>query len=1120
MADEVRISATLQDDISAALAKIEARLKSVEDEVGKLGRAGAKGGAEFAAGANEAAEAADNMGDQARQAKKPVKDLGDEARKTGAKAAAGSTGLDLFAKKAEKAGKKGGGLGTVLKAFKFAGIITGVFALVGGLSALGAGAGIAIGGLSPMIGVLAGALPIFAAVKLSMLAFTLAAKVMEPTITRIKNQFTELGPVIARGGLQKGLDYFANSLVKLSKATGKGLSGLGGELGLAARSAGDIAKSTPFLNQVSDIFVGLRPITRDVSMGLLAIVRVLLNILQAALPMAQNMTAVFRQAAEWTQNWSAANLANGKMTAWLNKAYTIFTRSIGVLVDIFIGLFRIFRIGGTYANDMGVSIEQAAYKFRTWTGSAEGQARINQYFYDSLPALREMGKLLGMAAAGLGSLGANQNVAPLLAQIRTEFAPALGELVAKLSGQGGLGPALISAATAVVQLFAGLDFSALTLFIQGVAAVAASLVWLTQNVPGANLAFSLLLGTMLGFKLLSPVWAIVASGAKAYSWIAVATAGVGKLSLAQKLLGPSFRGISDILKIISMGFTNWVIPAIKAFAVAGMSALRALSIALVTTPIGWLILAIMAIVGVILLLWFKCAWFRDAVIAVWNAIKAAAVATWEWIKNAAMAVWNWLYTAAENTGNFIIAVWEGIKTGFTTAVNWISNAWTVLVNGVVAAAQWIWTGIEPVVNVIVTIFKVAFSIIMFTVETTIYIVVGLITLIAITFKAVWDFLVWIAKSFWEYTLKPIFTIIAAVWNIMWTAAKNLFISFVTGIANKWNAFWDAAKAVISFWWNNVVKPIFDAVASAWNTIWGGISDFFSLVWTGITGKIQAFWDWLSPIFTIIGAAGAAVWDVISTKVTEVWNGITGKWQQFADWISGIWDIVGKAGSAVWDVIKGAASGVVDFVKGLWEGLVGIVKGAWNFIANGWNGIPSITVPDWIPLIGGKTFSLPKLPTLWHGGEAPGGTAIVGEHGPEPLVQNGRVTGMVGMNGPEITGIPKGGYVVPNLRTLSALPGLAKTLPAGVARAVARSVPGYAGALGPSSGSSGGGGGSASSNALASAVGRLAAAVGSQMPPVTVNGGGDDIYDKVLSAYRTIKREQDASGKYSYSTGGR
>jgi len=888
-------------------------------------------------------------------------------------------------------------------------------------------------------------------------------------LTRIKNQFTELGPVIARGGLSSGVEYFANSVGKLAKVTGKGLAGLGGELGSAARQAGNISKSAPFLAQVSTIFEGLRPILRFILSGLLSIAQALLNLLQASIPMATKMASMFADVAESLRSWTAAQLANGNMAKWLIASWDLFRRVVGVIVDVLIGVFNVFKIGAGYAGEMGLSVESAARSFRTWTGSAEGQARINKYFQDSLPALREMGKLLGLVVGGLASLGANQNVAPLLAQIRTEFVPALAELLTKLSGQGGLGPALIDAATAIVQLFAGLDFSALTLFVQGIAAVVQGLVWLAQNVPGANIAISALLGTLIGFKLLSPVWALVAGGAQAFSWVGVATKGVGELSLAQKLLGPGFRLVMDMFSGIAAIIGTYVIPAIKAIAVAGVGALRTLSIALFTTPIGWLILGIMLIVGGIILLWTKCAWFRDAVKAVWEAIRTAAIAVWDAIKVAVSAVID-----------FFVAAWEGTV-----------NAFRIIVGAIVAAAQWIWQGIKPIVDVLVAIFTVAWDIIKGIVQVAVYIIVAIVTLIAITMKATWDAIVMVAQWVWNSILLPIFTMIGTIASDTW----NLILAVATTV-------WNAIVAVVMWFWNTILSPIFTLIGIVATALWNGILWVAQAVWNGIVAAVQFVWGILQPIFQVIGAVGAAVWDGIKTAASAVWDTIKSGWSSVWDWLSGLWDKLSGAGTAVWDGIKAAASAVADVVKGVWNKIVDAFKGVWNWIAKGWNAIPDITVPDWVPLIGGKTFGLPKMPMLWHGGEAPGGRAIVGEHGPEPLVVNGTFKGLVGANGPEVASIPKGGYVVPNLSTLNAFPGLAKSIPSGVARAVAANIPGYA----PVARASGDGG-------LARAVSGLAAAVMERPPPISASGA--DVAAQVEAILRKRDRERDVRKKYSY-----
>jgi phage-related protein len=1103
--DEARIKASVDDDMSAAMARIEERIRRVEDAVDDLGQAGEKAGAEGGAGFDRFGDKVAGAGRKASKAKKPIGDAGDEAVKSGVKASVASKGFDELGKKFEKAGKKGGGLSTIFKVFKLAGLVTGAFALAGGLSALGAGGAIAIGGLAPVVGVVAGALPIFAAAKLSMLLFKLAADQLEPSLTRIKNQFTELGPVIAKGGLQSGLDYFANSIGKLAKVTGRGLAGLGGELGLAARNAGDIAKSAPFLDQVSRIFDGLRPILKFILSGLLAIAQAAMNVLEAALPAAQGMAAAFEWVATSLRNWTAEQLANGKMAQFITKAWELFVQIIGVVVDVVIGLYNVFRIAAGFAGGMGKSVHDLAWEFRQWTTSAEGQARITKYFQDSLPALQEMGKLLKFVVGGLAGLGANQNVAPLLAQINSQLLPALANLVTKLAGAGGLGPVLIDVATQLATLFAGLDFSGLGAFVAAIDGLLHALVWLQQNVPGANFVISSLLFTMLGFKLLGPVFDTIGKGFIAFGWMKGALTATEGLSAGQKVFAGVIKPLGGLFSSLGGVVMNVVVPALKMIAIAGVGALRTLSTALFTTPIGWIILAIIAVIAAIVLLWTKCAWFREAVIAVWNAIKTAAIAVWDAIKIAISAVIDAVVTAWNWAGNLVMTVWNALK-----------SAWQATVDFIVMVAMWIWDhGLKQVIAVVVTAFQIAFSVIKFIVQTAIYIIVGIITLLAIAAKAVFDLIVGVVQwaagilvSAFQWALG----ILTTAWNWLWANAIkpiiDLFVAAwnntVTTLTQAWNLLTGIIAAGWNWLWTTIIKPVIDFFVGAWNTATSAISTAASWLWTGIQNSVAIFWGWLSPIFTAIGNAGSAVWRFISDTASSIWDGITGVWNKVTGFLGGVFDKLKSAGTGVWDAIKSAAGTVGDVISGVWNGIKSAVAKVWNFLANGWNSIPSISVPDWVPLIGGKNFSLPKLPLLWRGGEVPGGgPAIVGEHGPEPLMLNGRFAGMLGANGPEVASIPKGGYVVPNLSTLSALPGLAKTIPSGIARAVAASVPGYAA---PSN--SGGG-----TVALAREVRALAVAVAERPPPIVANSS--DTAAEVLAALRQRDREEELRGKYRY-----
>jgi gas vesicle protein len=93
--------------------------------------------------------------------------------------------------------------------------------------------------------------------------------------------------------------------------------------------------------------------------------------------------------------------------------------------------------------------------------------------------------------------------------------------------------------------------------------------------------------------------------------------------------------------------------------------------------------------------------------------------------------------------------------------------------------------------------------------------------------------------------------------------------------------------------------------------------------------------------------------------------------------------------AMFEFIKTAIEGSVDFIKGYLNTVLGFYKSIFNGIAKLWNstvGKLSFKVPDWVPGLGGKGFSVPQIPMLAEGGIVTGPTlAMIGEAGPEAVV---------------------------------------------------------------------------------------------------------------------------------------
>jgi hypothetical protein len=100
-------------------------------------------------------------------------------------------------------------------------------------------------------------------------------------------------------------------------------------------------------------------------------------------------------------------------------------------------------------------------------------------------------------------------------------------------------------------------------------------------------------------------------------------------------------------------------------------------------------------------------------------------------------------------------------------------------------------------------------------------------------------------------------------------------------------------------------------------------------------------------------------------------------------------------NTIFDGIKIGFDVVVTYL----QTLAGIYKSIFNGIAKAWNntiGKLSFDIPNWVPGLGGKGFSVPNIPMLAEGGIVTSPTlAIVGEAGPEAVIPLDRMGGMGG-----------------------------------------------------------------------------------------------------------------------------
>nr|DAU76453.1 MAG TPA: minor tail protein [Caudoviricetes sp.] len=141
--------------------------------------------------------------------------------------------------------------------------------------------------------------------------------------------------------------------------------------------------------------------------------------------------------------------------------------------------------------------------------------------------------------------------------------------------------------------------------------------------------------------------------------------GIGKVFLKSGKFLLKFGSI--IGKVLGSGFLK----IIKVIKMVGL----AIKGAFVTNPIGMIIVAIIAVIGIFVVLYKKCEWFRNMVNAVWKAIKDTFSSVWEWIKekfNALVDIGANAWNGLKESGAAII---DKIKDAFKGFFDWLHNKW-------------------------------------------------------------------------------------------------------------------------------------------------------------------------------------------------------------------------------------------------------------------------------------------------------------------------------------------------------------------------------------------------------------------------------------------------------------
>lgn len=167
---------------------------------------------------------------------------------------------------------------------------------------------------------------------------------------------------------------------------------------------------------------------------------------------------------------------------------------------------------------------------------------------------------------------------------------------------------------------------------------------------------------------------------------------------------------------------------------------------------------------------------------------------------------------------------------------------------------------------------------------------------------------------------------------------------------------------------NALLPIFQIVIQLLEPIIGLFLDLLGPIVDLINQALIPLVEALQPIIETITDFLIPILETLMKVFETIFGGIVSlverEIKRITDILGSIVDFVKNVFAGNWE---GAWQNIVDIFHNVIDGIVDFFKAPLNAIVDGWNSLADsigyFEIPDWVPFVGGGTFSLPTLPRL-------------------------------------------------------------------------------------------------------------------------------------------------------------